>query len=136
MTRRLSTPQLVSALAIATGMIASQTNAAPKGFLGNHVVAFGDVGVSAELRGPRLQPFARSKVSLQPYLFGDAAWVWNKNDGIGAEHLKSAGGGVRAELGDRFRLDSALAVPLEKAGILNRKGDIRLLVTLTSRILP
>ena len=46
MTRRLSTPQLVSALAIATGMIASQTNAAPKGFLGNHVVAFGDVGVS------------------------------------------------------------------------------------------
>ena len=94
------------------------------------------IGMSAELRGPRLQPFARSKLSLQPYVFGDAAWVWNKNDGIGAEHLKSAGGGVRAELGDRFRLDSTLAVPLEKAGILNRKGDVRLLVTLTSRILP
>ena len=94
------------------------------------------VGVSAELRGPRWRPIAKSKLSLQPYLFGDAAWVWNKNDGLGAEHLKSAGGGVRAELGDRFRLDTSLAVPLEKAGILQRKGDIRLLVTLTGRILP
>ena len=94
------------------------------------------VGATVELRGPRLRPMARSKLALQPYLFGDAAWVWNKNDGIGTEHLKSAGGGVRAELNDRFRLDTSLAIPLEKAGILNRKGDIRLLVTLTSRILP
>jgi hypothetical protein len=29
-----------------------------------------------------------------------------------------------------------VAVPLEKAGFENRKGDVRLLVTLTSRILP
>jgi hypothetical protein len=27
-------------------------------------------------------------------------------------------------------------VPLEKAGFEDRKGDVRLLVTLTSRILP
>ena len=94
------------------------------------------VGLSAELRGPRIRPSSRSKLTLQPYVFGDAAWVWNKNDGIGAEHLKSAGGGVRAELNDRFRIDSTVAVPLEKAGITNRKGDVRLLVTLTSRILP
>ena len=71
---------------------------------------------------------------LQPYVFGDAAWVWNKNDGVGADHLKSAGGGVRAELSDRLRLDAAVAVPLEKAGFDNRKGDVRFLVTLTSRI--
>jgi len=94
------------------------------------------VGLTAELRGPRLMPMARSQLSLQPYLFGDAAWVWNKNDGEGAEHLKSAGGGVRAELGDRFRLDGTVAVPLEKTGLENRKGDVRLLVTLTGRILP
>jgi hemolysin activation/secretion protein len=73
---------------------------------------------------------------LQPYVFGDAAWAWNKHDGLGAEHLKSAGGGVRAELSDRLRLDGTIAVPLEKAGFDNRKGDVRLLVTLTSRILP
>ena len=35
------------------------------------------VGLTAELRGPRLMPMARSKLSLQPYVFGDAAWVWD-----------------------------------------------------------
>ena len=93
-------------------------------------------GLTAELRGPRMMPIARSQLSMQPYLFGDAAWVWNKNDGMGAQHLKSAGGGIRAELGDRFRFDGTLAVPLEKTGFENRKGDVRMLVTLTARILP
>ena len=89
-----------------------------------------------EIRGPRLMPVKKSQLTLQPYVFGDAAWVWNKNDGVGADHLKSAGGGVRAELGDRMRLDTAVAVPLEKTGFNNRKGDVRLLVTLTGRLLP
>ena len=42
----------------------------------------------------------------------------------------------RAELNDRLRLDTSIAVPLEKAGIANKKGDVRLLVSLTGRILP
>ena len=93
-------------------------------------------GLAVELRGPRLPLGSKGNLSLQPYLFGDAAWVWNKNDGEGSDHLTSVGGGVRAELSDRFHLDTAVAVPLEKTGIDNRKGDVRLLVTLTSRILP
>lgn len=98
----------------------------------------GDSGAGAmvELRGPRLLPFKQSRLSLQPYLFGDAMWIWNRNDGEGADHLTSAGGGLRAELNDRLRLDTAIAVPLEKTGFDNRKGDVRLLVTLTGRILP
>lgn len=94
------------------------------------------LGVQAEIQGPRMRPFPRSQLSLQPYLFGDAIWLWNRNDGLGSEHLASAGGGVRAHLDDRLRLDTAVAVPLEKAGFANKKGDVRLLVTLTSRILP
>ena len=94
------------------------------------------VGVLAEIRGPRLMPIKQSRLTVQPYLFGDAAWAWNKNDGRGSERLTSAGGGVRTELSDRLRLDTSLAVPLEKAGFENRKGDVRLLVTLTGRILP
>jgi hemolysin activation/secretion protein len=95
------------------------------------------VGLLAEIRGPRLRPIKSSELTLQPYLFGDAAWVWNKNDdGLADDHLKSAGGGVRAELSDRLRFDTAVAVPLEKTGFENRKGDVRLLVTLTGRILP
>jgi len=93
-------------------------------------------GLLAEIRGPRFMPLKQSQLTLQPYVFGDAAWVWNKNDGAGADHLKSAGGGLRAELNDRLRFDTAVAVPLEKTGFDNRKGDVRLLVTLTGRILP
>ena len=94
------------------------------------------VGFQAEVRGPRLKPFSRSELSLQPYLFGDAAWVWNKNGDLLDDHLKSAGGGIRGELTDRLMFDTVVAVPLEKTGLANRKGDVRLLVTLTSRILP
>ena len=93
-------------------------------------------GLSAELRGPRILPVKRSRLAIQPFIFGDAAWAWNKNDGDGADHLASAGGGIRAELADRFRLDGIVAVPLEKAGFENRKGDVRVLVTLTTKILP
>jgi len=94
------------------------------------------VGLSAELRGPRMLPLKQTKLAVQPFIFGDAAWVWNKHDGEGADHLTSAGGGIRAELADRFRLDGTVAVPLEKAGFDNRKGDVRVLVTLTTKILP
>ena len=93
-------------------------------------------GVSAELRGPRVSPFKRSRFLIQPYLFGDAAWVWNKNEGGDPEHLKSAGGGLRAGLDERLSIDAAVAVPIEKAGIDNRRGNPRFLLTLTTRLLP
>ena len=106
-------------------------------------------GVAVELRGPRVSPFKRSRFLIQPYLFGDAAWVWNKKDaeivcGVEAEpascndpeHLKSAGGGLRAGLDERLSIDAAVAVPLEKAGIDHRRGSPRFLLTLTTRLLP
>ena len=93
------------------------------------------LGVSAELRGPRYRISDGSEFRVQPYLFGDAARVWNKGPG-GTDHLSSAGGGVRAELGDRFRLDATVAVPLERAGLQTKRGDPRFLLTLTTRILP
>lgn len=93
-------------------------------------------GVAVELRGPRLTPFDRSRLQVQPYVFGDAAWIWNRNIGGDPEHLQSAGGGFRGALSDRFAIDAALAVPLEKAGIENRRGDARFLLTLTTRLLP
>ena len=62
--------------------------------------------------------------------------MWNRHVDDVRNHLKSIGGGVRADLSQRFRLDAALAVPLERAGLETKKGDARLLITLTSRILP
>ncbi|QIK97066.1 ShlB/FhaC/HecB family hemolysin secretion/activation protein [Sphingomonas sp. HDW15A] len=97
----------------------------------------GDSGVGAalELRGPRI-PFQRNRFAVQPYVFGDALWVWNKNFSGDPDHLKSAGGGVRATFEDKIALDAVLAVPLEKTGILNERGDVRGLITLTTRLLP
>ena len=93
-------------------------------------------GVTLELRGPRWQMMKKSRFAIQPYVFGDAAWVWNKNVSGDPDHLKSAGGGVRGQLDDRLALDALVAVPLEKAGALNKRGDARFLLTLTARLLP
>lgn len=93
------------------------------------------LGVAVELRGPRL-PVHRNRIALQPYVFGDAAWVWNKQLPDENNHVKSVGGGIRAALADRLALDAALAVPLERAGVENKRGDARFLMTLTTRLLP
>ena len=96
----------------------------------------GGAGVAVELRGPRINAGAVNPIAFQPYLFGDAAWVWNRKDGRGAERVRSLGAGVRADLDTRFRIDAALAVPLVRAGLQTKRGDPRLLVTLTSRFIP
>ena len=93
------------------------------------------VGLRTELRGPRL-PFGPSgSVQFQPYLFGDAARVYQRNF-PGSASLYSVGGGLRGAISDRLNLDAALAVPLKDAGIIGRRGDIRFLLTLTARLLP
>ncbi|MCL6683943.1 ShlB/FhaC/HecB family hemolysin secretion/activation protein [Sphingomonas alba] len=125
--------------------------------LGNYTVGRGyepsiitgdsGVGVAVELRGPRLSPFQRMPLSLQPYAFGDAAWAWTKGalleDQPGAHwhdprHLKSVGAGVRGEFSDRAALDMSVAVPIDEAGLLNerRKPGPRFLLTFTTRLLP
>ena len=93
-------------------------------------------GLSAELRGPRIIPANMESVSVQPFVFGDAAWVWNKRTPGDPEHLKSAGGGIRASLSDRFRVEATVAQPFEKAGLTHKRGGPRVLLTLTSRLLP
>ncbi|WP_118858210.1 ShlB/FhaC/HecB family hemolysin secretion/activation protein [Sphingomonas mesophila] len=93
------------------------------------------LGVAVELRGPRL-PFHRNRIAVQPYAFGDAAWVWDKKVSGDPRHVKSIGGGIRAALADRAALDAAIAIPLEKAGLENKRGDARFLMTLTTRLLP
>jgi hemolysin activation/secretion protein len=93
-------------------------------------------GVTLELRGPRVAAFKRTRLMIQPYVFGDAAWVWNKHTSGDPEHLKSAGGGLRAAWNERLAIDAAVAVPLEKAGVDHRRGDPRFLLTLTTRLLP
>lgn len=106
-----------------------------RGYDPGDLIGDSGIGTGVELRGPRLPLFGGDKVRVQPYAFFDAAWIWNK-DVPGSERMTSAGGGLRSEIGARFRLDAALAVPLEKVGLQTRRRDPRLLVTLTTRLLP
>lgn len=100
-------------------------------------VVLGDsgMGVAAELRGPRLPVGRGNGPLLQPFAFADAAWAWDRGAGK-AQRLTSVGGGMRVELGNRFRLDTTFAVPLDRAGLAAKRPAPRLLVTLTTRLLP
>ncbi|NJS15472.1 MAG: ShlB/FhaC/HecB family hemolysin secretion/activation protein [Sphingopyxis sp.] len=93
------------------------------------------LGVSAEARLRSLIPENRTAIAAQPFIFFDAAWVWNRDSafaGIGAQSIYSAGGGVRVAYGDMVRFDVALAAPLKRAPFATSKGDARVLISLTT----
>jgi len=97
------------------------------------------LGIQAELRFGRLAPQSPTDLSVQGYLFFDAAWVGNEDallvSGFGND-LHSAGAGVRAVYGDRAQLDVVFAVPLTRAGLFAETPDPRLLISLTTRLWP
>ncbi len=103
-------------------------------------VLTGDDGaaVSSELRHDPIIVSEDWKLSAQPYVFVDAGWAWSRGIGPGLANpvsLVSGGGGARLAVSDRARLDLGAAVALKAAGPV-RAGDVRLLLTLTTRILP
>jgi hypothetical protein len=83
-------------------------------------------------------PVSAKKPAFEGYAFWDHAKIHNLDrliDIAGREHLNSVGGGARISF-DRFALDAALAFPLTRIGIDNRRPPIRFLVSLTSRLWP
>ena len=99
------------------------------------------VGFQAEIRVGTLVPRTRTSFTLQPYAFYDRAWVWRRNGMVAPpasdpQDLSSVGGGVRATFGDHARLDVAVAQPLDRVGAQTRKGDTRVLVSLTTKLWP
>lgn len=106
-----------------------------RGYDPGAIIGDSGVGVVAELRGPHL-PIGRGDGPIvQPFAFIDAAWAWDRGAGK-PQRLSSVGGGLRAELGSRFRLDASLAVPLDHVGLLDHKPAPRMLVSLTTRLVP
>jgi len=97
------------------------------------------VGFQAEVRFGSIVPRAINAVAFQPYAFVDHARVRNEdfqNSADVRQSLTSVGGGVRAVYGDRGQLDVVLAVPVERAGLQADRGDVRVLVSLTTRLWP
>jgi hemolysin activation/secretion protein len=103
-------------------------------------VLTGDDGaaISAELRHDPINIQTDWQLSAQPYAFVDAGWVWSRGlvgDADNPRSLVSSGAGLRMALGNRARLDVSGAVALKTAGPV-QAGDVRFLMTLTTRILP
>ncbi|HEX7876960.1 MAG TPA: ShlB/FhaC/HecB family hemolysin secretion/activation protein, partial [Sphingobium sp.] len=97
------------------------------------------VGVSAELRYGSITPRAPGAIALQPFVFFDAAWVWRRSPSIAGpdpQKIASAGGGVRATWDNHARIDLTLATPLRKTALQTERGDVRLLLSITTQILP
>ena len=95
-------------------------------------------GTQVELRiGSRIPASAKS-VAIEGYGFWDHAKVKNIGELVEVDQptrLHSVGGGARM-LFNRFALDTALAVPLSRIGIERERPDVRLLVSLTTRLWP
>ncbi len=116
--------------------------------LGNYTVGRGydpgaltgddGAGFSSELRHDAIRLDRQGRFSALPYLFVDAGWAWSRGQGPAVANpvsLVSGGVGTRLSISDRARLDLAGAVALKDAGPV-QAGDVRLLVTLTTRLLP
>ncbi|MDO6414612.1 ShlB/FhaC/HecB family hemolysin secretion/activation protein [Sphingomonas sp. BIUV-7] len=93
-------------------------------------------GFSAELRINRVVPSTRTNLVMQPFLFIDSAWVWNRGATGDPQKLTSVGGGVRTSFASKVRLDLTAAVPTKRAGFQTRRGDTRILMSLTTRLFP
>ncbi len=118
-----------------------------RGYDPGSLIGDSGAGFQAEFRFGSLVPRSRSSLELQPYAFFDHSWVWRKHDPIApdddySQQLSSVGGGVRATFGDHARLDVAVAKPLDRVGPVDpttnraRKGDTRVLVSLTTKLWP
>ena len=96
------------------------------------------VGTQAELRVGSTVPSAARRPAIEGYAFWDHARVKNLDDLVvveGSRHLNTVGAGARIVF-DRFALDTTVAVPLTRVGILDEKPGVRLLFNLTTRLWP
>lgn len=96
-------------------------------------------GFNAEMRLGSAMPRSPKDLAVQPYAFFDAAWMWNEDSTLrtlNTQKLYSAGGGVRATWGNRGRVDLNLAVPLRDTLFGAQRGDVRLLLSLTTQLWP
>lgn len=99
------------------------------------------IGSSFELRVGKLGAGTAGSgrsFAFQPFAFLDVARVWNRQgsgDDVG-QTLTSAGGGLRARWKDRVDASLMLAAPLQRAPFQTERGDVRVLFTIKTRLLP
>jgi len=95
------------------------------------------VGVTAEIRWRSGTAHSARGFVWQPFAFYDGAWSWRNDAGAaGAQHISSAGGGLRGAWRNHVRFDLVVAAPLERAPLATRIGSPRFLFSITTRLFP
>lgn len=104
----------------------------PGSVLGDHAV-----GSSIEVRVGRISPLTAKSVSIQPFAFVDYAKAWLDDDvSPDPRRIVSAGAGMRGKWGYHSDFGFTLAKPLRRTSFQTEKGDLRLLFTFTTRLIP
>ncbi|RED15771.1 ShlB/FhaC/HecB family hemolysin secretion/activation protein [Parasphingopyxis lamellibrachiae] len=108
-----------------------------RGFDPGSVIGDRGIGFRYEFRYGSALPRTRESWAFQPYGFFDAAWVGNEDPaalgGTGSDELYSTGVGLRANYGDRVRLDTTFAIPLNRTNFQANRPSPRLLLSLLLR---
>ena len=107
-----------------------------RGYDPGTIIGDSGYGLQTEVSYGSLQPQSFDDIALQPYLFFDMMAVWNKNIPGDPQKLYSAGGGVRATIGQQASLDLMTVVPLKRAIFQARRDSARALLTLTVQLAP
>jgi hemolysin activation/secretion protein len=107
-----------------------------RGYDPGTIIGDSGYGLQTEVSYGSLVPDSLESIAIQPYLFFDMMGVWNMNIPGDPQKLYSAGGGVRATIGQQANLDLTAVVPLKRAGLQTRRDSARALLTLTVQLAP
>jgi hemolysin activation/secretion protein len=94
-------------------------------------------GFQTEIKLDSFKIKPTSSFDLQPYLFVDNAWVWDRAAPTGrSQNLNSLGGGVRIGIGGRARLDLSAGVPRSILPGETKRRDPRFLASFSMNLFP
>lgn len=99
----------------------------------------GDSGIAyaSEVRFGTAVPRSARDMAVQPFVFMDLAWIWNRDTsfaGLNPQRLASVGGGIRFNLGEIARLEVMVAEPLRDVGLVPTRPPTRFLFSLTTQL--
>ncbi len=109
---------------------------AGRGFDPGSVIGDSGYGGSVEVAYGSLIPQTPGGNAFQPFAFFDVMAVSSKNIAGDPQTISSAGGGLRANIGNRVYIEALGAVPLERSPFQFERGDVRFLINLTVQLAP
>lgn len=107
-----------------------------RGYDPGAIIGDNGIGTQFEVFYGSLVPKTPDTAAVQPFAFFDLAAVSSNSLSNDWDRIISAGGGLRMSIGRQASFDLFGAIPLERPNLATRKGDARLLMSLTVQLMP